>query len=75
MNANDHDRAKRLDEYIDALNAGRPAPQVADDADLADLFATARDLHRLRAAEPERDDVPSRLAAALERELRANPTH
>lgn len=77
MNANDHDRdhAKRLDEYIDALNAGRPAPQVADDADLADLFTTARDLHRLRAAEPVRDDVPSRLAAALERKLRANPKH
>ena len=50
MNVNDHDRAKRLDEYIDALNAGRPVPQVADDAELADLFATARDLHRLRAA-------------------------
>jgi hypothetical protein len=75
MNANDHDRAKRLDEYIDALNAGRPTPQLADDAELADLFATARDLHRLRAPEPTHDDVPSRLAAALERELRANPTH
>jgi hypothetical protein len=75
MNINDHDNEKRLDEYIDALNAGRPAPQVAHDAGLADLFATARDLHRLRAAEPARDDVPNRLAAALERELGSNPMH
>ena len=75
MNANDHDKETQLDEYIDALNAGRPAPQLTDDAELAELFATARDLHRLRAAESARDDVPSRLAAALVRELRANPTH
>jgi hypothetical protein len=74
MNANDDIRAKRLDEYIDALNAGKPAPPETDDADLAELFATARDFHRLRAAEPAGDDVPSRLAAALERELRADQT-
>jgi|GEM_PF-5263927 len=74
MNANDNDRAKRLDEYIDALNAGKPAPPVKDDAELAALFATARDFHRLRAAEAVRDDVPSRLAAALARELRADQT-
>ncbi|MEX2315232.1 MAG: hypothetical protein WD628_05890 [Thermomicrobiales bacterium] len=73
MNANDHE--KRLDEYIDALNAGRQAPPLAEDAELIDLFATASDIQRLRLAEPRPDDVPSRLAAALERELRADPTH
>jgi len=75
VNGYDNDNEKQLDEFIDALNADKPASHLTGDAELVELFATARDLHSLRAAEPQTDDVPSRLTAALERELRAKPTH
>ncbi len=75
MNTSDNER--RLDEYIDAIIAGRPVPALTRDDYLADLIATARNLRRSHAsvANPiAANDVPSRLAAALERELRADQT-
>jgi hypothetical protein len=73
------DRERWLDDYIDALNAGRRLPRSSDDAELDALVAAACAVRRLRrttTAGTRRDDadVPARIAAALERELRRDPT-
>ena len=60
---------ERLDRYIDNLNAGQTTASCDDDAELAGLFDTVRQLHTLRES-----DVPVVLATGLAGQLRQADT-
>jgi YVTN family beta-propeller protein len=67
---NDHARnrdprdAERLDQLIDAFNAGH-APEAAGDPTIDELLDSVRALRRLREPDPQPADDPPQLAARL----------